>query len=306
MMIQNLRHTLYSAALLALAALPATASQPPAAAPDPLAQRLCDALHTLPETRMAQCCGRAPSSSLAGECARTLSGALEAKAVRLDAADVGRCAEVASQALAGCDWVTPLMPRSPEACRGLVTGEKAVGAPCSSSLECNEGLFCRGGGSAAGVCASPGGVGAPCGTSEDLLASYVRQTDLEVLHPECAGHCMAGGCAAFLPLGGACSSNRQCAREQHCGAGHCREGAFAASGEACTATSCGPGTFCKEGKCAALKAAGEPCTSPFECKAACVMAEGAKAGTCGMKCGNFPLLGSAGADPPKLKGSLKP
>lgn len=29
-------------------------------APDPLAQRFCDTLHTLPETRKAQCCGDDP------------------------------------------------------------------------------------------------------------------------------------------------------------------------------------------------------------------------------------------------------
>lgn len=288
MMGKTVRSSLCSLGFLILVALPAMAED--AAVLDPLAKQFCDTLHALPEARKAQCCGRAPSSSLAGECARTLSAALQTKAVRLDAAGLDRCAKAAAQELSGCDWVTPVMPRNPEVCRRMVQGDKAAGAACSSSLECKEGLFCRGGGSTAGVCAAPGAIGAPCGRAEDMLASYTRQTDMEIRHPECTGFCVAGSCTGFVALGGGCSSSRQCAPGQHCGSGHCREGAFSTSEETCTASSCAPDTTCKDGKCVALKAAGQPCTSPFECKAACNIPQGAKVGTCGMKCSNFPLL----------------
>lgn len=288
------------AVLLALAALPAMGSESKPVALDPLAQRLCDALHALPETRKAQCCNRAPSSSLAGECTRALSAVVREKAVRLDATAIGRCEEEASRELAGCGWVTPLMPRNPEVCGAVVQGERAAGAACSSSLECREGLFCRGGGPAGtGVCAASGAPGAACGGSVDVLASYTRQTDLNSNHPECAGYCLAGRCTAFAALNGACSTSKQCEPGQHCGTGRCRQGVFSASDETCSATSCAPDTVCKEGKCVALKAAGEICTSPFECKAACNIPKGAKTGTCGMKCGTSlpPATPAAGGVP---------
>jgi len=277
----NIRPLFAAAALVLLAGVPATAgtagpAQPAQAAEDeesflpsdPLAQRLCEALHGIPEARKAQCCGRAPSSSLADECARTLSDALRDNHLRLDPSGVDRCAEETSKTLAGCDWVTPLAPASPEACGDLLRGDSEAGSACRSSLECRDGLFCRGAAAdKAGACAAPGAAGASCGVSADVLAGYTRQT-MEVRHPECAGYCLAGRCAAFVALGGSCSSNRQCAPGQYCGQSRCQPGPQPA---------------------VALKAAGEPCTSPFECRGACLVPAGAQAGTCGMKCNNWPL-----------------
>lgn len=295
--------TLASLSLLALAAVPALGgtmgapsraavrnASPSGAGPaDPLAERLCAALHTLPEERKAQCCTTAPSSTLAQECTRTLSAALRQGALQLDAAAIDRCTADSSSKFAGCDWVTPLVPRSPDSCQGAAQGLAPAGAACASSLECQDGLFCRSRAEAKGVCAPPAPAGSACGGSTDTLATFLRQTDLGRRHPECAGYCLAARCAAHSPLGAACLSSRQCAPGQHCGAGTCREGAFAALGEACTGTSCGADASCQAGKCVALKAEGASCTSPFECKGACLMQAGATTGTCGKKCSNWPL-----------------
>lgn len=260
-------------------------------APDAVAQRLCNALHTLPQTRKAQCCGTTPSSSLASECVRTLSTALRDQAVTLNPGDVDRCVEESSRQLEGCDWVTPLMPRSPETCRNLVHGQLQAGARCRSLLECRDGLFCRGNGpTQTGVCVEPGVVGATCTGFVDTLVTYTRQIDYETRHPECVGFCRAGRCAAFVAVGGACSSSKQCGPGHHCVSGRCVDGPLPNIGEACSGTSCAVGV-CVEGKCVALKAAGEPCTSPFECQAACVKPAGAEVGTCGIQCSNWPPAG---------------
>ncbi len=267
---------------------------------DPQAQRLCSALHTFPEERRAQCCSAKPASSLAGECARTLSAALRSNGMKLDAPTLDRCAADSASTFAGCDWVTPLVPPSPESCREAVQGLMPAGKACRTSLECQDGLFCRTGAGGSGACVPPAPAGSACGGAIDSLATFLRQTDLAHRHPECAGYCLAGRCAAFSALGAACLSSRQCAPGQHCGDGVCKEGAMAALGEACTGTSCGPGASCQGGRCAPLKSAGAACTSPFECRGACLIPAGATAGTCGMKCSNWPLpptQGEEGASP---------
>lgn len=268
---------------------PKASARAAAVSPDPQAQRLCAALHALPEERKAQCCTVAPSSTLADECTRTLSAALRDRALRLDATAIERCAADSSRAFAGCDWVTPLVPPSPGSCHLAVQGLAPAGASCRSSLECQDGLSCRGGSSASGVCAKPAPPGAACGGSVDPLATFLRETDLAPRHPECNGYCLAGRCSAFSALDAACFSSRQCAPGQHCAGGTCKEGTVAALGEACTGTSCGADASCQKGKCVALKSADASCSSPFECKGACLIPAGASAGTCGMKCSNWPL-----------------
>lgn len=102
--------------------------------PHPLAEGLCDALHNLPAKRKQECCGKA-FSSLAGVCAQELSASLGRNAVSVDRAAVDRCAAATSRQLEGCQWVTPLMPPLPDACRGVVVGKLVSGAACRSSLE---------------------------------------------------------------------------------------------------------------------------------------------------------------------------
>ena len=266
---------------------------PPTEALDSLAQRLCETLHTLPQKRKDQCCGTSTSGGLATECVRLLSASLRDKAVTLDAADVDRCAADSSRQLEGCNWVTPLMPRTPEACRGILHARLEAGARCRSSLECRDGLFCLGSSPARpGVCAQPSAPGAVCGGGgADTLATYARQTDYETRHPECAGFCLRGRCAAFVASAGACRSNTQCAPGSHCASGRCVEGSPPKLGEACPDTTCAGDAVCVEGKCSPLKKGGEPCTKPFECEASCVIPAGAKTGICGMKCTSWPPAG---------------
>ncbi|MBI2834528.1 MAG: hypothetical protein HYX76_08910 [Acidobacteria bacterium] len=269
-----------------------------AGTPDPLAQRLCDALHTLPQTRKAECCGTAGASTLAGECVRVLTVALRAKTVTIEPRHVDRCVEETRRALAGCDWVTPLMPRLPEACRALAGGQLQAGATCRSSLDCRDGLFCRGSSPTTfGVCAEPGGANATCGGPADTLATYVREVDAETRHPECRGFCRGAQCADYIAAGGSCSSDRQCAPGTHCASGRCVAGPLPKIGEPCSGSACAGDAVCSGGKCVALKTAGESCTSPFECEAACTIPPGAKVGTCGPECTNWPAAGYPGGVP---------
>jgi len=263
--------------------------------PEKLSQRLCDALQTLPETRKARCCGTSPTAGppgLAGECARKLSDSLRHNALTLDPADVERCAAESSRELEGCDWVTPYLPRTPASCVGILHGRLETGAVCRSSLECRDGLSCRGGGETVpGVCAPPAVPGASCGGAPDALATYARQTDYDARHPECAGFCVRGRCAAFISPGGECSSDRQCAAGSHCASRRCVEGPRPTLGEGCEGTTCEGSLVCIAGRCSHARKTGEPCTQPFECEAACLSAAADKPGTCGMKCSTWPPAG---------------
>ena len=208
-----------------LGASPPRAAQPRAVTgvrPEQLSRRLCDALQGLPASRKAQCCGTAPSTGLASACAREMDRSLRARAITVAAADVDRCAADTARALDGCNWVTPWMPDAPSSCRGILQGRRTAGASCRSSLECTDGLFCRGAGpTTAGVCAMPGRPGANCSGIPDTLATWARETDGDTRHPECAGYCLRGRCTARVALGGECSSSRQCATGTHCASGRC-------------------------------------------------------------------------------------
>jgi hypothetical protein len=272
----------------------AEANAPAKAARKPggLAERLCETLQTLPETRKAQCCGTSPTGGLAGECTRMLGDSLRDKAIVLDPADVERCAEESVRRLGGCDWVTPYTPRTPEGCHGILHGRLDAGAKCRSSLECKDGFFCLGSGpTTRGVCAAPGGPGSACGGIADNLTTYTRQTEDDARHPECTGFCLKGRCAAFVAAGGVCRSDKQCNPGSHCAAGRCVEGPNPKLGEACAGTTCAGDSVCLEGRCSPPKRAGETCTRSFECQAMCVSSAGANAGTCGMQCSAWPPAG---------------
>ena len=264
--------------------------EPPAvAAPEPLAARLCDALHAVPEARRGACCGIAkPARGLADECARVLSDTLRANRARLDSAAVERCERESAAAFAGCDWVSPLAPAAPAACRGLVTGLVEAGAACDSSLECRPGLACRGTSAATRVCSPPGAPGTACGGPGELLATYVKELR-PANHPECEGYCLQGRCAAAVAVGGGCLSTLQCAAGSHCAAGRCVAGANAALGAPCGGSACGDGAICLAGTCVARKRTGESCGGPFECLAACNVPPGAETGTCGPRCVPYEL-----------------
>lgn len=231
---------------------------------DPLAVRLCDAIHTLPETRKAACCHGKPTGTLASECARTLTVALRDGSVALDAPDVDRCIAAAESRFDGCDWVTPLAPRLPDECQDLLVGLVAEGGTCRSALDCGQGRFCAGATpTTKGICTAPGATGATCGSPTDTLATYTGQFDYARDHPECEGFCRGGRCAPALAVGGSCSADLQCGAHAWCDKGRCVSGTRPA---------------------VVLKAAGQACSSPFECQASCVMTPGGSTGMCGPQC----------------------
>ncbi len=258
--------------------------------PSPLAVKLCGTMHGLAEAQRARCCGRPPSAGLELECVRTLSVALADRAVAIDGAALDRCTAALERSIEGCDWVVPIPPEPPAECRALLAGQLSSGARCRSSLEGKQGLGCAGvGPTQPGVCAEPAPVGQSCGGSVDTLAAYTRQTD-ESAHPSCVGFCARGRCNALVGKGEACKADAQCGTSARCDRALCVAGPAPGLGEACSG-SCAPGGFCARGKCVALKRAGAPCTSPFECRAACNKPAGAQLGVCGMKCSAWPPAG---------------
>jgi hydrogenase/urease accessory protein HupE len=154
---------------------------------------LCEALHALPRVRRAQCAGRVPGITLVSECTRVLGSAIEGGGLRLDGAASERCIAAMHGRYAGCAWTKERVLPVLDECKALVTGLRAAGATCRSSLECGVGLSCRGSGPLdAGVCAAPQADGARCGTATDALGAFVPLE--EASHRECEGRCVQGRC----------------------------------------------------------------------------------------------------------------
>lgn len=273
---------LFVAALVgALAFAPAASS----ARIDSDADRLCATLHTLPAARKQACCG-AGGSDLAAICTIALKSSLERDAVRLDLDRVAQCESALGKSLAGCDWVSPLQPALPAACSNLISGEGEAGTQCHSSLECNDGLYCRGlSPLAPGVCALPAQPGARCELPADHLAAYTRATD-DPRHPSCNGLCIRGQCLAAVAEGGQCHASAICANGLGCFDGHCRSITLPKLGESCdTQSGCGDQTLCIAGTCTAPKAGGESCKQPFECRSfQCNITPGSTTGQCTNAC----------------------
>lgn len=172
--------------------------------PDPLATRLCDALHALPAKRLAACTSKpaGPAAAIVqGQCVRTLTAAIALHAVKLEAGDVDRCADAMTRATTGCDWATsPIASPLPAECDGIVHGALPAGAPCRSSLECPDGLRCQGLSTIdMGKCAAPKAAGLACNLADDVLATFARQDHFARTHPECAGTCVARMCRSTAP-----------------------------------------------------------------------------------------------------------
>lgn len=277
---------------------PRVARKPAAAAGDEaLARRLCDALHALPAKRKQACCGA--GASLATVCTQELTAAVGRGTVVLGAAAVDRCAAAAAKQFEGCGWVTALQPELPQACRGLIDGKLKAGATCRSSLECVEGLYCRGASpTGPGVCSPPQPPRTACEIPADNLAAFTREKD-DPRHPECQGRCAKGQCLPLTPAAGPCASSALCAPGLNCIAGHCESRPLPKVGESCPGkTECEAGAFCQDGKCVALKEQGESCRLPFECRGlTCDKAPGASVGTCGDPCGRL------ASPPPAAKGT---
>lgn len=269
----------------------------PDAPADPLAQKLCAALHELPERRRAACCKASPGAVVVAACTRALSAALRHEAATLASADVDRCAAALDEALAGCDWVGPASPAAPPECAGIVKGKLAAGRRCRSSLECEGALRCLGAGSTTtGRCGPAQAAGAGCGGAIDALASLVREEQLDRSHPECKDRCVRHRCAPALAEGAPCRTTAECGEGVQClgggatvGGGQpaktCTRAALPSrEGEVCLGGVCGGGLSCLRAKCTARKAAGAACSEDVECRGGCVKSDGGATGTCGPRC----------------------
>jgi len=269
---------LASAQAQSSAASPARSARAPQ---DLLAKRLCDALHELPARRRQACCG-STASSLAAVCTDELTAAVRRRTITIQAAGIDRCVGESEKALAGCSWVTPLLPNPPAACAGLVAGTLKDGASCHSSMECVDGLYCRGVSAAQpGVCRPPAAPRSACEFPADNLAAYARASE-DPRHPSCEGRCEKGQCLPFIPAGRACLSSALCLPGLHCLGGKCEAKPLPGIGEVCVASNvCEAGAFCDAGKCQPLKDAGAACSLPFECRSlACEKTPGSKTGKC--------------------------
>lgn len=265
----------------------------------PVAQKLCEALTTLPEKKRAACCKASPGIVLATECTRQLSAALRHDALTVDDKDVDACIAAFEKTLDGCDWVGPFSPGPPAACQGIFKGKLRAGQKCRSSLECAGDLRCKDlGPTTAGKC-GPAGAGeeTSCGGTVDSLATYTRQNDVDTRHPECKERCIKHKCQAPIGAGGACLVSTDCLDGMQClptpGAAALKNGQPSRScvakplpkeGEACPGAVCEGSLECIRGKCAARKASGEACTDDFECRGGCLKTDSGTKGTCGPRC----------------------
>jgi hypothetical protein len=249
------------------------------------AAQLCATLHTLPAQRKQECCG-AQAADLADLCTQTLGKILERKHAAVDGDALAACASATREHLQGCDWVGPLQPSLPNACATLIKGGAEAGTQCQSSLECADGLYCRGlSPLAAGTCALPAEPGQRCETPADPLASLTRSTD-DPRHRVCNGLCLRGQCLAQVAEGGRCHASSVCANGLSCVEGQCQSAALPQLGQACSPSpGCRDNALCLAGTCTAPKAAGESCKLPFECRSFhCEIAAGATTGQCADAC----------------------
>ncbi|MCB9787621.1 MAG: hypothetical protein H6744_13145 [Deltaproteobacteria bacterium] len=192
---------------------------------NPLAARLCEALHTLPARRRAACSERKSLGYLVtGDCTAMLSAALAQGALKLSESSVTACENAMSEAYAGCDWMGPLPASVPTACDGILSGGLSAGRTCRSALECSPGLACRGlAPTTPGVCAPPAHRGHACQTGIDPLAALTRQHSAAHTHPECEGYCAHHRCQDATAANAPCRTNLECGPTAHCAAGACTE-----------------------------------------------------------------------------------
>lgn len=247
--------------------------------------RLCSVLHALPSRRKQDCCGHV-GNDLSDACVTALTQALPKDGLRIDTDRLAACETASSRALAGCNWVSPLLPGTPAACTSIVIGGLTAGARCGSSLACAAGHYCRGvGPGISGICELSAKVGDACETSNDNLAILLRAHD-DPRHPVCAGLCLRGRCLPVADEGGQCASSAFCAAGLSCVGGQCSAQPLKLAGAHCDAAQpCAAGLICGEGVCAAAKAAGATCSLPFECQSlSCEKTPGADRGICADAC----------------------
>ena len=257
----------------------------PKAPADPVAARLCTALHDTPEMKRALCCAQKAGIVFTSECTRTLSASIAAKALTLAASDVDRCSAAIERAYDGCEWPGPFPPDMPGECQGILKGTLTAGARCRSSLECAGRLRCFGAGpTSSGRCGDAHSDAGRCGGTVDTLATYTRQNDIDTAHPECLGYCNRSKCSSFVTEGGSCTNGFQCGEGKLCVNGKCKTAAPGKLGEQCPGAACEKGAQCLENRCVAKRPAGAACTMDFECVGGCLKNNAGSKGICGKKC----------------------
>jgi hypothetical protein len=249
---------------------PATAKIASSAKTEASAVALCSALHELPSRRRAECCGEPPVIVYFDECVRLLSNAVRARSLRIESANVALCGAKVAEKTRGCDWVAPALATSPPECARAVTGLVGEGGRCSSSLECEGALHCRGqGATTPGVCRGPEAAGGGCGTSVDSLATYLGVRALEEQKPQCENFCdlTSHRCAPKPAPGAPCLASVHCASDQACSDGHCAPLESARLARALPGESCTTDLDCGAGGCVEVaggkKTCAKKCTSDF-------------------------------------------
>lgn len=234
------------------------------------------------------------------ECDFVVRDAAAAGRVTFDAQVADKCAQAAeahAKSQVGLHFSVPDIDEIAE-CKGLVVGKQDEGQPCKTSIECKGELTCIDGHKHRdGTCMK-----VPTKPGEACDGAFFRMHDLG--HKAKCGPGLecdlpdtknaAPVCKKAKAAGAACVESDECADNLWCKAGKCDSGPPGDVGAACVddADDCKDGLFCekakgqKTGKCAAKKAAGQPCADVFECRGECKKDEGKPAGTCAAVCGS--------------------
>lgn len=195
-------------------------------------------------------------------------------------------------------------------CQGAYVGTQDLNAPCFLPEECKPGLACVGyvvpgiAGIAyqpqEGKCATPPGVGQPCGAAKADAGTFtftVSVPPLFAAHPECVtgAYCNDGTCTARTANGDPCRGSEECIEGTRCYLGVCTTAGPSGDGGVCHnpndcayPLSC-PLTFLTNDAGAACiypGAAGATCTRNRDCQGTCVIAGDASTGTCASNCGS--------------------
>jgi len=140
-----------------------------------------------------------------------------------------------AQAHAGSEWVGPWPPAPPVACRGIIQGLLPAKSRCRSSLECAGSLRCQGlGPTEAGVCGPPLVDGTICGGSGDPLATYARQDDIDVAHPNAPATATASAALRSCPVAARVCTARPAGRSATAPTAAASRAGFARVGQKCT------------------------------------------------------------------------
>ena len=245
---------------------------------------------------------RGVADALFFECSDKLRRSVEQGRIRIDVPAAATCSGAfqATFSASGCSMIWTGIAWEQSACRAVVKGQQADGAPCRYRYECADGLFCYGYSDGLdGTCAVPP-EGGSCRAEESLFAADDVLDSYLGNHPSCApGRACQhtsnyGFCSKTVPEGGNCLYDQDCDAGLKCHLGECGAAGPAGAGEACLSwLDCSTRLLCviapgaSEGTCTERKADGASCTPNVdECKGLCVSEDGVATGTCRTFCGS--------------------